>query len=148
MALTEKEKQRKAIELVAEAHATKKPADLAIKQQLSVFDGTLIVVRWHNGVENRDTESSVFIRGDDTQFFWTPADLVRFLHDNQSKFVVATLLRDFLTIGGGALVIAMIITVTICYLALARADERLLDALTHALSVILGFYFGAKATRS
>ena len=148
MALTEQEIEKKAFDEIQRAHANKAPSNLSVKQQLSVFGGTLIVVRWHNGVENRDTESSVFAKGDEVRFFWTPADLVKFLDDTQpSRTSITASLRELLTVGGGTLVIAVIVIVTICYLAVFRNVDKLQEALAPALSLILGFYFGSKTTK-
>lgn len=47
---------------------------------------------------------------------------------------------------GMSSVIAILITITICYLAInAKGDLKIPDVLSNALTLILGFYFGSKA---
>jgi hypothetical protein len=145
MPLKDEQKQAKAMDLVAQAHANRKPSNLRIKQQQSVFGGTLFVVAWHSDTDNRDTEHSVFFKGDEPHFFWTPLDLVKFLDESQQKYTLATLLREIFTVGGAASVIAIIITVTICYVVAIRGMEKVPEVLGAALTMILGFYFGSKA---
>jgi hypothetical protein len=148
MPLKDQQKQAKAMELVAQHQASRKPSNLRIKEQASVFDGVLFTVTWHSDTDNRDTESSVFFRGDTPHFFWTPLTLVEFLHQTQPKKAIAALLREFLTIGGGATLIALMITLTICYMAAFRGLEKVPDILGHAFWNILGFYFGSRVTKS
>jgi hypothetical protein len=53
--------------------------------------------------------------------------------------------RDLLTVGGIAGVIGIIITGTICYRYAVHGPEDVPPLLSHALTTILGFYFGATA---
>lgn len=146
MPLTNQEREKKAVEKVASAQVNRKPVRLTVKRQDSVFNGTLVVVGWHSETENRDTENSVFFRDDEPEpiYFANPADLIRFLNDRQPSPTITTLLRELLTIGGAASLIALIVTITICYLALRGMNVP--EILGNALATILGFYFGSKTT--
>jgi succinylarginine dihydrolase len=74
--------------------------------------------------------------------------MARFLNDNQPKYTSISLLREVFTVGGAPAVIALIVTVTICYLATVKDSADLQKALVHALTLILGFYFGTKVPKA
>jgi hypothetical protein len=52
------------------------------------------------------------------------------------------LLTKILTVGGIAGVIALAITVTICYRYAMHGPEEIPQILTYSLTTIIGFYFG------
>ena len=60
----------------------------------------------------------------------------------------ARILRDILTVGGIAGMIAIIITVTICARYIQYGAEPIPDILTYALATIIGFYFGTGITKA
>jgi hypothetical protein len=60
----------------------------------------------------------------------------------------ASLMEKVLTFGGMPGAIALIITATICYLTMFRADVKIPDVLSNALTMVLGFYFGSKVTKT
>jgi hypothetical protein len=57
-------------------------------------------------------------------------------------FSLAEMLRSAFQFAGISGVIAIIITATICYIALTRQDPNPPPFLANALTLILGFYFG------
>lgn len=56
---------------------------------------------------------------------------------------IGKMLRDVLSAGGIAGVIGLIIVGTICYRYAIQGPEDIPPLLSHALSTIIGFYFGA-----
>jgi hypothetical protein len=50
--------------------------------------------------------------------------------------------NNILSVGGIAGLIALIITISICYRYVTHGSEPIPDILTYALSTIIGFYFG------
>jgi hypothetical protein len=52
------------------------------------------------------------------------------------------LLTRILTVGGIAGVIALAITITICYRYAMHGPEEIPQILTYSLTTIIGFYFG------
>jgi hypothetical protein len=55
---------------------------------------------------------------------------------------ISELIEKILTVGGIAGVIALAITVTICYRYASFGSEPIPDILTYSLTTIIGFYFG------
>jgi hypothetical protein len=148
MPLKSQDKERIAIDEVNRGQVNRQPSNVRVKQQESVFDGTLIVVSWHSDKDNKDTESLVFFRDDKPRLFFTPLEMARFLNDSQSKHTSVSFMREVFTVGGAPAVIALLVTLTICYLATVKDSADLQKALVHALSLILGFYFGTKVPKS
>jgi hypothetical protein len=58
---------------------------------------------------------------------------------------IERIIRDVLTVGGIAGIIALIITGSICYKYVHDGDHQIPQILTYALTTIIGFYFGTKA---
>ncbi|GAB3216216.1 hypothetical protein [Pseudaeromonas pectinilytica] len=64
------------------------------------------------------------------------------INSRQSSFM-----ERILNIGGMSGAIAVAITATICYLTLTGKGEiKIPDVLSNALTMVLGFYFGSKAS--
>lgn len=58
------------------------------------------------------------------------------------------ILRDVLTVGDIAGVIALVITISICVRYVQYGAEPIPEVLTYALSTIIGFYFGAGVSKA
>jgi uncharacterized membrane protein YfcA len=61
--------------------------------------------------------------------------------------MVDRMLRDILTVGGIAGVIAIVITGAICYRYVLSGAEPIPEVLTYSLTTIIGFYFGTHVQR-
>ena len=60
---------------------------------------------------------------------------------------ILQVVRDILTVGGIAGIVAITITVTICWRYAVHGAEPIPEVLSHALTVVLGFYFGSVTQR-
>ena len=58
------------------------------------------------------------------------------------------IVRDILSIGGIAGVVAIVITVTICARYIQNGAEPIPEVLSFALTTIIGFYFGTGVGKS
>jgi hypothetical protein len=108
------------------------------------FHGSLYVVSVYDA-NNEEHENYVYANGDELRRY----DDLRQLGGNigaSSRFT-ETLQQTFQFVGISG-VIAIIITVTICWLVLSRSEYTIPEPLANALSLILGFYFGTTVRRS
>jgi hypothetical protein len=143
-----KDKGSVAIQMVSQAHATRDPTKVRVRQELSdVFGGVLFVVNWFTLQENRDFDTYVFFDGDKFHLFYNPVELTRYFNQQHPSKESRGMLREVLSVGGVPALIALIITITICYLVTARGLNQVPDVLSNALSIILGFYFGSKVAK-
>ncbi|MFZ6843457.1 hypothetical protein [Undibacterium sp. RuTC16W] len=146
--MTPQEKQERAVALTLRTHKTADPSNAFIRSELAdMFGGTIFTVTWQSGKENRPVDSFVFFDGDKEHFFFNGPELFRFLNGRRQRNPFISLLRELFTVGGAPAVIAIGITVTICYLAITHVDQPPPTILSHALTTILGFYFGSKVAR-
>jgi hypothetical protein len=92
--------------------------------------------------ETEQDEFYVYVRGDTAHVYEFPMDVYRAVVDYRPNFW-------HLLVGSGTVpgLIAVLITITICYLALAGDSEKIPQVLGAALTTILGFYFGSKASQ-
>jgi hypothetical protein len=109
------------------------------------FHGSLYVVSIYDA-NNEEHENYVYADGDELRRY----DDLRQLGGNigaSSRFT-ETLYEIFQFVGISG-IIAIVITVTICWLVLTRGSGYLVpDHLANALYSILGFYFGTTVRRS
>lgn len=95
------------------------PRDPFVRSEMpNVFGGTLITVTWHSGKDGRPVDSFVFFEGKEDHFFSNPADLTRFLSARRSSNGLAFLLKEAMAVGGVPAILALIVTATICHIAL------------------------------
>jgi hypothetical protein len=143
-----KDKDSVAVQMVTQAQASRDPANVRVRQELNdIFGGSLMIVNWASLKENRDYENYVYFDGDQFHLFYNTAEVTRYLSQKNPSSASGNLLREVLSVGGVPAVIAILITVTICYLVLARGAKDIPEVLGNALSIILGFYFGSKVTK-
>lgn len=134
----------RATELVLRSQKTMEPVDIFVKSEIQVFGGVLVTCTFRSKKEERLIDSFVFCDGLGDHFFYNPIELTRFL-DSKRKSVnanIVSLIGEINTVGGPTAIIAMIVTGTICYLAATNVVVP--ELLGHALTTILGFYFGSK----
>jgi hypothetical protein len=105
--------------------------------------------RWHHGSlyvinyfqkGDKDTEWSnyVYFRGREPRVFINSKEAFHYVGRTSHE---TSLAGRVLQIGGISGVIAFVMTVTICYLAITNGTP-IPDVLSNALTTILGFYFG------
>ena len=137
-----------AVEMTLQAQRHADASDAYIRSELQdVFGGTLYTVSWKNGKEGgKSFDNYVFNDNKRLHHFFNPPELARFLNQRQPRNPFLALLRELLTVGGAPAVIAIVITMTICWLAISPNGKTAPDILGHALTTILGFYFGSKVT--
>lgn len=135
-----------AMTLQAQRHA--EASEAFVRNELpDVFGGTLYTVSWKGPKEpGRSFDNLIFDDGKKLHHFNNPNELTRFLSQRQSSNPFLGLLRELLTVGGAPAVIAIAITATICWLAINPGEKPVPDILGHALTTILGFYFGSKVS--
>ncbi len=132
------------ITMMAQRHVEASGAFVRSELQ-DVFGGTLYTVSWSSGKEaGKSFDNLVFNDGKKLHHFNNPTELTRFLNLRQPSNPLIGLLRELFAVGGAPAVIAIAITATICWLAISPNGKAAPDILGHALTTILGFYFGSK----
>jgi hypothetical protein len=146
--MASKDKESIAVQMVSQAQASRDPANVRVRQQLDdIFDGSLMIVNWASSKENRDYENYVYFDGNKFHLFYNTAEVARYLSQKHPTTTSSNLLREVLSVGGVPAVIAILITLTICYLVVGRGGKDIPEVLGNALSIILGFYFGSKVSK-
>jgi hypothetical protein len=146
--MTPEQKQDQAISLTLRAQKNVEPKDAFIRAELNnAFGGSLYTVTYTNGKDGRTYDNFVFFEKNSPHHFFNPNELTRFLSSRSPKNQIINLMREVFTVGGAPAVIAIVITGTICYLAISPNNQPTPDILGHALTTILGFYFGSKVSR-
>lgn len=146
--MNQKERQERAIALTLQSHRTADPSNGFVRSELpDVFGGTLLTVTWHSGKDNRPIDSFVFFEGDREHFFFNSTDLARFLETRTPRNTSTDLMREVFSVVGAPAILAIVITFTICYLAIIDRTAEPPKVLSLALTTILGFYFGSKTTK-
>ena len=114
-----------------------------IDREMRYFRGSLYTVEIIDA--NRDDHLNyVYVKGDELRRFDDLKDLGVNIGTTSR---LAEALQDAVQFFGVAGIIAVIITATVCWLAIKHTYNDIPAGLTAALSSILGFYFG-KSTRS
>ncbi len=134
--------------LEAQRHAGATEAFFRSETQ-DVFGGVLYTVVWKSAKDpDQLFENLVFDDGKRLHHFNNASEATRFLSQRQPRNPFIALVRELLTVGGAPAVIAIAITITICWLSLAPSPngKGIPEILGHALTTILGFYFGSKVT--
>ena len=133
----------RATALVAQRQALLEPIDLFVRDEVEIFGGAFVTVTFRSNKEQRLIDSFVFFCDGQTRFFRSPAEFATYF-DTKSKEMPGNLkiLTRILESEKTAELLGLIITATICYLAINKAEVPKL--LEHALTTILGFYFGTK----
>jgi len=132
----------RAIALTLRSQSANSPEDAFIRSEVKIFGGKLLTITCRSG--ERRFDSFVFCDGHDDHHFFNAGELARFLDGIKPQNTLQSIL---LTDSDRApAVIAIVITMTICYLAISSRTPP--DILGHALTTILGFYFGSKVSDS
>jgi hypothetical protein len=154
MAMTAKEIDTRVLEVVAERWTATKPVRIKITDRFPEFaSGSLFLVSVYIKEESSDKEheehcSVYFVEDDKFTYMETLEDVARSVATTPTfgSVLLSTMLDAFRfsQISG---IIALIITVTICLMALfissINVNPDILKTLSLALTTILGFYFGS-----
>ena len=111
------------------------------------LDGTLYIIGFRNA-DGGNFENYAYVSGgedEEVHVYRNTVQLSNAVSINQRR---ETLAEKILTLGGIAGGLALVITVTICYLTVVTKGEvKFPEVLSNALTMILGFYFGTKAQK-
>jgi hypothetical protein len=103
--------------------------------------GDLVFVFFdYEGEDDGSNEYYVHLRADRSRIYYYSTDLARAVVQHKPDHY--QILR-----AGAPLLLALLITGTICYLAIARTPSDIPEILGAALTAILGFYFGSYVTK-
>ena len=146
--MSQADPKTQALEMTLQAQRHNDPSEGYVRSELQdVFGGSLYTVSWKNGKDGgKSFDNFVFNDGRKLHHFFNPPELARFLNERQPRNPFIALLRELFTVGGAPAVIAIVITMTICWLAIHPTEKGTPEILGHALTTILGFYFGSKVT--
>jgi hypothetical protein len=106
--------------------------------------GQLFVVQGRHEKENKTFENIVYIAEGRVRVAKNSSHFAHLVAEEAKR---PSLLTQLLQTSGIAGTIAMIITVTICYMFAVLHVTEVPTVLSGSLATILGFYFGTKATR-
>lgn len=136
-----------AVEMTFQAQRHSEITDTFVRNELTdVFGGTLYTISWKGDRDpGKSFDNLVFNDGKKFHHFNNPTELMRFLSQKQPRDSILTFAKELLVVGGAPALIAIVITATICWLAVSPNGKPAPDILGHALTTILGFYFGRKA---
>ena len=119
------------------------PESINATKEYHFADGVV----WSVVIKDRDNNPQVnycYTSRDGIDRYDTLAELTRALGRKRN---LMSLMYSVLDVGGIAGIIAIIITITLCIIAVfvrSTADEKVITALTIALGSVMGFYFGKK----
>lgn len=107
------------------------------------LSGSLYVVGFKNS-NGESLSNYVYIQGDEVTVCKNPAMLNEMVSRKSRKTGVVSFIES---IGGVAGIIGLLITCTIIFLLVRNPEANVPQALSAALTTILGFYFGTKASK-
>ena len=136
--------ERKAIQLVKTTRVEREPVDIIIKSKFAAYGGTIYFVHWKSKKENREIDSlSFFPAGsDEPVFLWGGEDATRYFASLKPLGTSEAMARYIFSPNGVSAIIALMITVTICYLIIGTS-VKVPEILANALTTIIGFFFGS-----
>ena len=136
--------ERKAIQLVKAARVEREPDDITVKSKLAAYGGTIYFVHLKSKKENREMDSlSFFPAGsDEPVFLWGGEEATRYFASLKPLGVPEAIARHVFSPNGVSAIIALMITVTICYLVIGTS-VKIPEILANALTTIIGFFFGS-----
>src|SRR5262245_27425743 len=107
---------------------------------MAAFDGVIYFVHWRSRKEDREYDTLSYFRtgSDDGVFLWGGEDAIKYL----SRLRISTIeriARYTFGLNGVSAIIALLITLTICYLVIGSKEVPAI--LANALTTILGFFF-------
>ena len=138
----------KAIEVVRTARVEREPFDILIRSKQPAFGGLVYFVHWKSKKDNREFDTlSFFPAGSDEPIFlWGGEDAVKYFSALKPPGLIESIARYAFSLAGVAAIIALLITVTICYLVLSGKTD-VPGILANALTTILGFFFGSEVAK-
>lgn len=138
-----------ALELCLRSNSLAKPSEAFVRNSLDdALGGALVMVTWRNGIENGFVDSYVFFdRENRPTFFSNSVEMMRFLSTRAPRATSIPWFRDAIAVASVPGLIAVVVTMTICYLAAVGGSDPP-QILGHALSIILGFYFGSNVSHN
>jgi hypothetical protein len=133
------DKKTQAVEAIKNRHPSEQLVNL---QVVDVYDpwhhGSLCVVEFvQEGPQSSRWTNYVYFAEGEPRVFLDSKDAFRYVARTSHESILWRVLQ----IGGIAGIIAIIITLTICYLAIINRSP-IPEVLINALTTILGFYFG------
>lgn len=135
-----KEIKKRALE--ASQSLTPGATDLQIIYELPDFlNGQLLVVQGRHADGER-FENHVFVAGSRVRVAKNHSHFAHLVAEEANR---RTAFSELMQVGGVAGVIAIIITLTICYMFAVQQVKDIPTVLSTSLATILGFYFGTKA---
>src|SRR5205823_12865190 len=138
-------KEEKAIELVRTSRVEREPTDISIKSKIVAFDGTIYFVHCKSKKEGREFDTLSYFRtgSEDPVFLWGGEEAIKYFSNLRPASTVEKVARYTFGLSGISAIIALLITLTICYLVLSGKGE-IPGILANALTIILGFFFGSE----
>ena len=132
----------RAIERLYEAQKATEPTDAFVRSEIHAFNGHLLTLTFKTK-DGKLLDNYFFADGRDDHYFFNSNELARFLDSINKKYSdESSIFREIVKSGGTTSIVAICITLVICYLAIQRFEIP--EILGHALTTILGFYFGSK----
>jgi hypothetical protein len=138
----------KAINVVRTARVEREPIDISIKSKQPAFGGTVYFVHWKSKKEDREMDSLSFfpVGSEEPIFLWGGEEAVKYFSALKPPGAVEAIGRYAFSLSGVAAIIALLVTVTICYLVIGGRAE-VPGILANALTTILGFFFGSEVAK-
>lgn len=143
--MTASQMEAKAIDQVHKNQSYRDPQNVVVKSSMPFLDGMMCLLHWSSVKEQRDFDSNAFFKpgADDPIFLWGGEELVRFVSTYSPGGSVYRTLKGLFSVDalGGA--IALLTTITVCYLGLAGGLDRIPKLIENGWMMILGFYFAS-----
>jgi hypothetical protein len=134
-----------AIALVQTVRVDREPTDIAVRGKQPAFGGMVYFVHWKSKKDGREFDTLSFFPpgSDDPIFLWGGEEAIKYFSALKPPGPIESIVRHVLGLSGVAAIIALLITLTICYLLLS-GQKDVPGILANALTTILGFFFGSK----
>jgi hypothetical protein len=135
--MTQQEIGERATKKVQEVHPG--ASELAVRGIVPEFFGGSVVLVNYKTDRDRDGRDIVFLNRHREDLYTSTEAFVRAFAGRQRPSYL------FLEIVSGA--IAILVTLTICYLVIRQPSGQVPEVLSAALTMILGFYFGSQVAK-
>lgn len=142
------EMEEKVIKATSDALTSVPVKSIQVRTRLKSFlDGRLYFVYYQLDHEAKEKLIYAYLKGDDVILINNVDELATVMSAYSPESGGHKLLKDVFSLGSVAGFIAVLITLTICYLVAYRGVEKPPEVLSAALTAILGFYFGSQVAR-
>ena len=140
--------EEKAIEIIRRSRVEREPTDITIRSNQPAFGGTIYFMHWKSKKDSREFDTFSFfpVGSDEPVFLWGGEDAVKYFSSIRPPSAVETIFRSTFSLSGVSIIIALLITLTICYVVLGGTRE-VPPILANALATILGFFFGSEVAK-